>query len=63
MPSSADRFHTVHYRTATNALNRMLRDWASFVLLENHSYIRFLERYLKIGANLYLFVFSNTYTF
>ena len=45
MPSSSDRFHTVHFRTAMNALNRVLRDWTSFVLLENHSYIRFLERY------------------
>lgn len=42
LPNSNDRYHTVQCRQALAALNALLVEWSSFVLIENHSYITFL---------------------
>uniref|UniRef100_A0A0N7ZXW0 Protein SZT2 n=1 Tax=Daphnia magna TaxID=35525 RepID=A0A0N7ZXW0_9CRUS len=39
LPSTSGRYHSIQCRQAATALNAALRDFTSFVLLENHSYI------------------------
>ena len=39
VPSASGRYHTIQCRQAATALNAALRDFTTFVLLENHSYI------------------------
>ncbi|XP_074640655.1 KICSTOR complex protein SZT2-like [Tubulanus polymorphus] len=42
VPNSSGRYNGVQCRQALTALNNLLRDWSTFVLMENHSYIKFL---------------------
>ncbi|XP_020912267.1 KICSTOR complex protein SZT2 isoform X2 [Exaiptasia diaphana] len=39
----SDFFHSIQCRMALSSLNSLLRSMSSFVLLENHSYIKFIE--------------------
>ncbi|XP_021342251.1 protein SZT2-like isoform X1 [Mizuhopecten yessoensis] len=41
-PNSSGRFHVVLCRQALTSLHALLRDWSTFVLLENDSYIKLL---------------------
>ena len=41
-PSSSGRYSTLHCRVAASKLFTYLCQWSSFVLLENHSYIKLL---------------------
>ena len=41
-PSPTGRYSTVQCRVAASKLFSFLRSWASFVLLDNHSYVRLL---------------------
>ncbi|KAI0211904.1 KICSTOR complex protein SZT2 [Lamellibrachia satsuma] len=42
IPNSSGRFHSIMCRQAQMSLNNLLRDWSTFELLENHSYIKLL---------------------
>ncbi|KAJ8966990.1 hypothetical protein NQ317_011191 [Molorchus minor] len=42
LPNSSQRFQVVQCRQAATALYRMLGDWASFVLIDNHTYLKLL---------------------
>ena len=42
IPNSSGRFHSVMCRQAQMSLNNLLRNWSTFELLENHSYIKLL---------------------
>ena len=42
LPSNSGRYHSIQCRQAATALNAALRDFTTFVLLENHSYIGLL---------------------
>ncbi|XP_018578793.1 KICSTOR complex protein SZT2 isoform X1 [Anoplophora glabripennis] len=44
MPNSAQRFQVVQCRQAATALYGMLADWASFVLVDNHTYLKLLYK-------------------
>ncbi|KAJ8923504.1 hypothetical protein NQ315_010082 [Exocentrus adspersus] len=44
MPNSAQRFQVVQCRQAATALYSMLADWASFVLVDNHTYLKLLYK-------------------
>lgn len=39
-----DRSSVIQCRVALSSLNSLFRNWSSFVLLENHSYIKFITR-------------------
>lgn len=43
LPIGNERFHSIQCRMALSSLNSLLRQMNSFVLLENHSYIKFIE--------------------
>ncbi|XP_048580524.1 KICSTOR complex protein SZT2 isoform X3 [Nematostella vectensis] len=42
LPVGNERFHSIQCRMALSSLNSLFRDFSSFVLLENHSYIKFI---------------------
>jgi hypothetical protein len=42
VPNSSGRFHTVQCSHALTALNFFLRDHSTFVLMDNHAYIKLL---------------------
>ncbi|XP_025109017.1 KICSTOR complex protein SZT2-like isoform X3 [Pomacea canaliculata] len=44
VPNSSGRFNILQCRQALASLTQHLRDWATFVLAENHSYIKLLYR-------------------
>ncbi|XP_014668477.1 PREDICTED: protein SZT2-like [Priapulus caudatus] len=44
LPSSTGRYNIVQCRQALMGLNVLLKEWSTFILVENHSYIKFLER-------------------
>ncbi|KAL8610619.1 hypothetical protein ACOMHN_006338 [Nucella lapillus] len=44
VPNSSGRFNILQCRQALASLNQLLRHWATFVLAENHSYIKFMAR-------------------
>ncbi|XP_076462664.1 KICSTOR complex protein SZT2-like isoform X2 [Babylonia areolata] len=44
VPNSSGRFNILQCRQALASLTQLLRHWATFVLAENHSYIKFLSR-------------------
>ena len=39
-PNHAGRFHNIQCRQAQCQVNAFLRSWSTFVLVENHSYIK-----------------------
>ena len=43
-PSSNGRYFTLQCRFATTKLMDHLKDWSSFILLENHTFVKFLPR-------------------
>ena len=44
LPNTSGRYTTVQCRQALSSLNVVLTESSSFVLLENHSYIKLLEK-------------------
>lgn len=44
VPNSSGRFNVLQCRQALASLNQLLRTWGTFVLAENHSYIKFLSK-------------------
>lgn len=44
VPNSSGRFNILQCRQALASLTQLLKHWATFVLAENHSYIKFLSR-------------------
>lgn len=42
-PNSSGRHDNIQCNQAMSVLNVMLKEWSSFVLLENHSYIKLIE--------------------
>ncbi|XP_064625448.1 KICSTOR complex protein SZT2-like [Lineus longissimus] len=42
IPNSSGRFNTIQCRQAITSLNELLREWTTFVLMENHSYVKYL---------------------
>lgn len=42
-PNASCRYDNIQCNQAMSVLNVMLKEWSSFVLLENHSYIKFIE--------------------
>ncbi|XP_067679134.1 KICSTOR complex protein SZT2-like [Haliotis asinina] len=44
VPNASGRFNVIQCRQALTSLNIHLREWATFVLMENHSYIKLLFR-------------------
>ncbi|CAG7825302.1 unnamed protein product [Allacma fusca] len=42
MPNTSGRYHIIQCRQAVMALNTLLKDWSSFVLVENHSYVKLM---------------------
>ncbi|XP_041357997.1 KICSTOR complex protein SZT2-like isoform X2 [Gigantopelta aegis] len=42
IPNSSGRFNNIQCRQAITSLNLSLRNWSTFVLMENHSYIKLL---------------------
>ncbi len=42
IPNSSGRFHTITSRQALVVLNVLLAEWSTFVLMENHSYIKLI---------------------
>ena len=53
VPNASGRFSTAQCRKAAGSLYSALTDWSTFVLLENHSYIRFITRYCALVALFY----------
>lgn len=45
MPNAIRRYDNIQCNQAMVVLNVMLKEWSSFVLLENHSYIKLIEYY------------------
>ena len=43
-PNSSGRFHTITSRRALDIFDKMLSEWSTFVLMENHSYIKLIYR-------------------
>ena len=50
IPNSSGRFHSVLCRQGLESLNVFLQDWCSFILMENHSYIKLLYKFVSIFA-------------
>ena len=48
VPNSSGRFNILQCRQALASLNQLLRHWATFVLAENHSYIKLLSRFVVV---------------
>nr|KAG5703229.1 hypothetical protein BaRGS_034140 [Batillaria attramentaria] len=44
VPNSSGRFNILQCRQALASLSQLLRNWGTFVLAENHSYIKFLSK-------------------
>lgn len=44
LPNSSQRYQVVQCRQAATALYGMLAGWASFVLIDNHTYLRLLYK-------------------
>ncbi|KAK7100732.1 hypothetical protein V1264_023626 [Littorina saxatilis] len=44
VPNSSGRFNILQCRQALASLTQLLKHWCTFVLAENHSYIKFMER-------------------
>lgn len=42
-PNTSCRYDSIQCNQAMSVLNVMLKEWSSFVLLENHSYIKLIE--------------------
>lgn len=47
LPNSVGRYETIQCKQTMSVLNVVLKEWSSFVLLENHSYIKLIQ-YVKI---------------
>ncbi|CAL1547605.1 unnamed protein product, partial [Lymnaea stagnalis] len=43
VPNASSRFTSIQCRQAMASLSLLLREWSTFVLAENHSYIKFLQ--------------------
>ncbi|CAH0562057.1 unnamed protein product [Brassicogethes aeneus] len=43
LPNSSQRYQVIQCRQATAALYKMLADWSSFILIDNHTYVKFLH--------------------
>ncbi|GFS07662.1 protein SZT2 [Elysia marginata] len=43
VPNASSRFTSIQCRQAVTSLSLLLREWSTFVLAENHSYIKFLH--------------------
>ena len=46
LPMENDRSSAIQCRVALRSLTSLLRNWSSFVLLENHCYIKFIARWI-----------------
>ncbi len=44
IPNSSGRFHTITSRQGLANLNTTLMEWSTFVLMENHSYVKLIQR-------------------
>ncbi|XP_059140197.1 KICSTOR complex protein SZT2-like isoform X3 [Physella acuta] len=44
VPNASSRFTTIQCRQALASLSLLLREWSTFVLAENHSYIKFIQQ-------------------
>lgn len=42
-PNSLGRYETIQCKQSMSVLNVVLKEWSSFVLLENHSYIKLIK--------------------
>ncbi|XP_057320134.1 KICSTOR complex protein SZT2-like [Microplitis mediator] len=42
--NQSGRFQSVQYRQAAAVLYAMLKNWATFVLVENHTYVKFIQK-------------------
>ncbi|XP_077980912.1 KICSTOR complex protein SZT2-like isoform X2 [Glandiceps talaboti] len=42
LPNVSGRYHSIMCRKALSELNSLLREWSTFVLMENHSYVKLL---------------------
>ncbi|KAK7862806.1 hypothetical protein R5R35_004159 [Gryllus longicercus] len=42
LPNTSGRFQVVQCRQAAAALNSLLKDWSTFVLIENHTYVKLI---------------------
>lgn len=56
VPNSSGRYNILQCRQAFASLTQLLRGWATFVMAENHSYIKFLSRLVKGFKSLFHFV-------
>lgn len=43
LPSPSDRFYHIQCRNSLSSLAAFLKQWSSFVLSENHTYIKFID--------------------
>jgi KICSTOR complex protein SZT2 len=50
------RFQQVQCRQAASALFAMLKSWSSFVLIENHTYVKLIFKYISNNRNWLNFV-------
>lgn len=46
--NSSGRFQVIQCRQAAAALYSLLKDWSTFVLIENHSYVKLIHGYVVI---------------
>lgn len=46
--NSSGRFQVIQCRQAAAALYSLLKDWSTFVLIENHSYVKLILGYVII---------------
>ncbi|XP_013407252.1 KICSTOR complex protein SZT2 isoform X2 [Lingula anatina] len=54
IPNSNSRFNTVMCRQALTSMNELLKDWSSFILMENHSYIKLIGEPDKPPSSFYV---------
>lgn len=50
LPVENDRSSAIQCRVALSSLNSLCKNWSSFVLLENHSFIKFISRYCAVNS-------------
>lgn len=50
LPMENDRSSAIQCRVALSSLTSLCRNWSSFVLLENHSFIKFISRYCAVNS-------------
>jgi len=43
---NSGQYASVQCRVAINAFNKLIKDWCDFTLLENHTYVKFLRKYV-----------------